>query len=217
MSPEPSDSLPSITPPRQSRSRATMERVLAAVEDLLADKPFDQITVAEIASRSSSSPTSIYARFADKNGLLLAAHERYKHKAEARLAEQLASEDTASLPPDRLLDFFARELVTAFRDNQHLLRSVVLADAAVMYERAADLIASVSLAVADRLRPAMTVDDAVGERCVDFAIRAAVAVLQQHIIFQDRIPGRFQTTDDELAERLTDLLVAMTAPVLRHP
>ena len=81
---EPLESLPTTTPPRQLRSRATMERVLTAVEELLVDKPFDQITIAEIAARASSSPTSIYARFTDKSGLLLAAHERFKYQAEQR-------------------------------------------------------------------------------------------------------------------------------------
>ena len=91
---------------RQLRSRATMERVLTAVEELLVDKPFDQITIAEIAARASSSPTSIYARFTDKSGLLLAAHERFKHQAEKRLRAQIDSGELADLAPRQIFDAF---------------------------------------------------------------------------------------------------------------
>ncbi|MGW0040846.1 TetR/AcrR family transcriptional regulator [Rhodococcus sp. NPDC003348] len=190
-----------------------MERVLAAVEDLLADKPFEQITIAEISARSSSSPTSIYARFTDKNGLLLAAHERFKHEAEQRLVDRLGSEDTAALTPAEIFDLYARALVETFGEHHNLLRSVVLADSDVMYARAAELMATTSRLLANRLRPEITVDQDTGERCIDFAVRTVTAVLQQHVIFENRTPGRFALSDDEMAARLVEILTATTAPI----
>lgn len=213
---EPLESLPTTTPPRQLRSRATMERVLTAVEELLVDKPFDQITIAEIAARASSSPTSIYARFTDKSGLLLAAHERFKHQAEKRLRAQIDSGELADLAPRQIFDAFVQDLVSTFRTSHNLLRSVVLADSPVMYERAAMLITTTAQGLAEQLRPAMTVDYEVGERCIAFAVRAATAVMQQHVIFEDRAFGQLQLNDNQLAAQLSDLLTTTTASIFSH-
>ncbi len=64
--------------PLQQRSRKTLERVLNAFVELLAKKPFEEITMAELARRSRIAVTSIYARFENKQALVLAAHERHR-------------------------------------------------------------------------------------------------------------------------------------------
>ena len=65
-----------IRQPRQKRSRGTMDRVLRALELLLDEKPFEQITMIELAQRSGTGTSSIYARFKDKNSLVLGVHAR---------------------------------------------------------------------------------------------------------------------------------------------
>lgn len=204
-----------VTPPRQSRSRATMERVLVAAEELLEDKPFDQITISEIAARSSSSPTSIYARFSDKTALLLAVHERFKERAEVRIVERLEESDAVSSSPEDLFAIYASELVALYRKDNHLLRSVILADSEVMYGRAAQLVSTISSALADRLEPAFTADASAAARGIDFGVRAVMAVMQQEVVFDDRTPGRFDLSDQELTTRLTGLLLDTTAQFFR--
>ncbi|MFI7586899.1 TetR/AcrR family transcriptional regulator [Spongisporangium articulatum] len=63
--------------PRQERSRASTERVLAAVLDLAAEGSLDAVTVGAVASRAGVSVGAIYGRFGDKTALVLAAQERF--------------------------------------------------------------------------------------------------------------------------------------------
>jgi AcrR family transcriptional regulator len=58
-----------LNPPQQARSRATLERLLASTQELLAEKRFEEATVAEIVRRARSSVGSFYARFPDKEAL----------------------------------------------------------------------------------------------------------------------------------------------------
>ena len=193
-----------------------MERVLAAAEELLADKPFDQITISEIATRSATSPTSIYARFTDKTALLLAVHERFKQRTEARIAAAVDHPRRATLPPEEFLGWAARDLVATYHTHRQLLRSALLADSDVLYARAAELGAAVSAALAQGL--ARHVDEAdarAAERSLDFAVRAAMALVQQDLLFRPQRPTRFSYPVKELVERIAQLLSSAIAPYLK--
>ena len=63
--------------PRQSRSRATLDRLLDATATLLAEKPFDEASVAEITRRAGTSVGAFYGRFPDKESLLDCFDERF--------------------------------------------------------------------------------------------------------------------------------------------
>ncbi|NNL66054.1 MAG: helix-turn-helix transcriptional regulator, partial [Myxococcales bacterium] len=70
-----------VREPRQSRSRETLDRILDAAEALVAEKGFEDATVAEIVRRGGSSVGAFYTRFRDKDGLLYALYERYMEQA----------------------------------------------------------------------------------------------------------------------------------------
>ncbi len=59
-----------LTPPRQRRSRKTLDRLVEACEGLLQEKPFEEISVADIARRGRSSVGAFYGRFKGKDALL---------------------------------------------------------------------------------------------------------------------------------------------------
>lgn len=198
---------PRVVQPRQARSRATMERILVAVEELLAEKPFDQITIAEISTRAASAPTAIYARFSDKTALLLAVHERFRQRNLDRIFESLS--ERAELSPREFLAFAAGELVRVYRDNHRLLRSVLLADNATMYARARDLGCALFSVIVKRVSPPPE-----RERDLDFAVRTALALLQQRLLFGSQAPTRFDYDDDELITRITRLLVDACGPAV---
>jgi len=82
-----------LRPPRQVRSRESQKRVLNAFAAMLAEQPFEKITMADLARRARVAVTSIYARFEDKRALVLALHERH-------FEETLRNMDTL-LDPDR--------------------------------------------------------------------------------------------------------------------
>ena len=62
--------------PVQLRSQQTMQRILDATERLMAKRPFREVSVAEIAQEAKASPTSLYARFENKQSLLGALFEQ---------------------------------------------------------------------------------------------------------------------------------------------
>ena len=65
--------------PKQTRSQVTQERVLQALEELLSERFFEQITIRDLAARSGVSGGTIYRRFKDKEALLPVLYERFDH------------------------------------------------------------------------------------------------------------------------------------------
>lgn len=110
----------------QARSRATEERILAGAESLLADRPFDELSVTAIAREAGVSVGGLYARFENKEALLHALHRRYEERRSRRLG--------AAFDPARWADHdvaercrgVITEIVDLFRDERHLLRTFLL-------------------------------------------------------------------------------------------
>jgi AcrR family transcriptional regulator len=92
-----------VTPPQQVRTHATLVKLLDAGEALLDEKPWNEISVAEIAKKAGSSVGAFYRRFSDKDSLLHAIHERF-------VGEAMATADSA-LDPDRWREATLPELV----------------------------------------------------------------------------------------------------------
>jgi AcrR family transcriptional regulator len=115
-----------IRPPQQARSQETLMRLLDAAELLVAEKGFEDTTVAEIARRAGSSVGAFYSRFRDKDGVLHALYERY-------LEEAVATAD-AALDPARwvgagvsdVLGAVVRFLVGIYRERSGLIRAFAL-------------------------------------------------------------------------------------------
>src|SRR5206468_8661548 len=65
-----------VKPPQQARSQKTLERLLDAAEELIAEHGVASVTVSEVVRRAESSVGAFYARFPDKDALLATLHER---------------------------------------------------------------------------------------------------------------------------------------------
>lgn len=192
-----------------------MEHILTTVEELLTEKPFDQITIAEISARAGTAPTAIYARFSDKTALLLGLHERFRERAADKIFEAIADPSRADAPPAEFLAYAVGEFVALFRDHHRLLRSVLMADSPVMYARAAELGVALSTAIAVRLAPRVRPDRlAAFERDIDFAVRTVQALAQQHLIYGPQQPTRFAYPVEEAQIRLTRILQDAADPYL---
>ena len=66
-----------LRPAKQVRSSQTLDRILSATRDLLHEKEFEEITVAEIVQRARSSCGAFYARFPTKEALLPVLYDAY--------------------------------------------------------------------------------------------------------------------------------------------
>ena len=61
---------PNPPEPKQDRSRRTLQAVLDAAMELLATRPFPEVTVTEIVGRAGVSVGAFYSRFSSKESLL---------------------------------------------------------------------------------------------------------------------------------------------------
>ncbi len=84
--------------PIQSRSQQTLERILASSTELIAEQSYEDLTIADIASRASISVGGFYARFKNKEALFRTLRDRLSAETQQRITQaQARNWDSASL------------------------------------------------------------------------------------------------------------------------
>lgn len=101
----------SVTPPRrrrasQSRSRATVQRILEATTALIAEKGAQGVTMSEIAKRADLVIGSLYQYFTDKSAIFREILIRHQAEARALLHHFLAEVRTLEELTDALVRSF---------------------------------------------------------------------------------------------------------------
>ena len=117
---------PPLRPPQQARSRATLHRFLEAAIELLDDRQFEEASVAEIARRARSSVGAFYARFADKDALLVYINERLFEEGRRLWDDFLAPERWQGRGAGEIVAAVVSRLVERRRANRGLLRALSL-------------------------------------------------------------------------------------------
>ena len=112
---------PTLRPPQQPRSRASLERVLAAGTTLLEQDGYEGFTLAKVSALANVSIGSIYARVKKKDDLFLVIQDRFMSASEedSGLAEL---ESRTDLPARELTRAAVAEIAKAFQANPRLLR-----------------------------------------------------------------------------------------------
>jgi AcrR family transcriptional regulator len=98
--------------PQQARSRALMQRVLDAAEDLLANDGVEALTTTRIAAAADVAVGSLYQYFPDKRAIVDALAARYLEAFE-RLMDDLAERALAGEWGDDVVD----PLIDAYADR----------------------------------------------------------------------------------------------------
>lgn len=109
-------------PPQQARSRAALQRVLTAAEQVLATGDSDELTMAAVAERAGVSVSSIYGRFAGKDQLVAAVKDRMLTRMEEDIASALGAPN-AGLPD--VVAAFTRALADGFSARAHVIPYVI--------------------------------------------------------------------------------------------
>jgi AcrR family transcriptional regulator len=112
-----------VRPPKQKRSQESLERVIDASLQLLAENGFEAFTIQDVSQRADVSVGAIYARFGNKESLLRAVH---KHAMDALRTnhEAVASADSGrSKSAAEVIDEAVRLVAGVFRGNEPLLRA----------------------------------------------------------------------------------------------
>jgi AcrR family transcriptional regulator len=112
--------LDGVRPVKQLRGRRSRDRLLDAGQKLVAKRPFDALSVADIARAAQCSVGAFYLRFRDKDAFFRALIAQYL--AESR-AETLAL--FSRHRDDRLIGALVAETAERFRRHAGLIRSAI--------------------------------------------------------------------------------------------
>ncbi|MBX9790902.1 MAG: TetR/AcrR family transcriptional regulator [Pirellulales bacterium] len=193
-----------VRPPLQSRSQETLDRLLDAAEAVLAEKGFDQATVAEIASRAQSSVGAFYARFHDKESLLRLLHDRFCAEAMATADAALDPHRWAGATVSEILHDLVPFLVRIYDERRGLMRAFIVRSG--HDESFLEAGAKLGLHIAERLerlllecrREITHPDPALAVR---FGLRLAMHYLDQSAIFAG-VPQFVQLDVEQLSAEL---------------
>lgn len=195
-----------MRPPRQARSQRTLDRILDAAEGLVAEKGFEDATVAELVRRAGSSVGAFYARFRDKDGLLYALYDRYLEQAMATTDDALDPERWRGVAADALLASVVRFLVAVFREQRGLIRAFVMRNHSDPEFAARE--ARLSRYVGEQLAGALLAHrDAIThpepERAVRFGLDMVFSTIESMVLFGETRSSDLAVDDDRLAAELT--------------
>lgn len=114
--------------PRQARSRATVDAILAAATQVFRRHGYAAGTTDRIAERAGVSVGSLYQYFPNKDALLVTLAERHVDAGFVRVRELLAQALSAPLTLDRLLRRFVEGMI-ALHDHEPELHRVLFEEA----------------------------------------------------------------------------------------
>jgi AcrR family transcriptional regulator len=203
------------------RSQETLDRILDAAEALVAEKGFEDATVAEIARRAESSVGAFYARFRDKDGLLYALYERYFEQATATADLALDPARWADVPIPGILRAVVRFLVEIYRERRGLIRAFVVrnhtdAEFRARQERLSHYVnEKLSELLLARRSEIAHADPA---RAAAFGLTLTVSTIESAVLFGEMRSSALALTDDELSSELTRAYLAyLGVPDTRAP
>jgi len=110
--------------PRQQRSVAMVERIVAAGEAVLAERGYDGASTNHIAARAGISPGSLYQYFPNKAAILDQVLDRYADRLEARVSRAFVAALARSMSPESVRGVLVA-MLDAFDENPRLLSALV--------------------------------------------------------------------------------------------
>jgi AcrR family transcriptional regulator len=202
---------PRFRPPQQTRSQATLDRILDAAESVLEEKSFGEATLAEIMDRAGVTVGAFYRRFPDKDALLHLLDNRFfaelHELAQTSLGE--AKWEAATVP--QIVHGFTNDAVELYRARRGLLRSlflrartdpVIMRSAREVNAHYIDRLRTLLLARANQVRHPSP------ERAVELGFMILVGALRETLLFGEVWPNAQAVVDDGLAKELARAYLA---------
>jgi len=112
-------------PRSQARSEKTLNAILDAAEELIADKGFDAASVDAISKRAGVTIGALYGRFESKEALLAGLLERCL-KEQSAVFDALTERISQEKPPfSRALEMAMEALICVYREEATLIKALV--------------------------------------------------------------------------------------------
>lgn len=120
----PTVATPSILqPPRQRRARETEQALLDAGRELLAQRDFSAVSVAQIASACEVSVGAFYGRFRDKQAFFESLRALVMQETGDSVARYLRVERWEDVPTDVMLEKIMRYVVLGCHANRGVIKA----------------------------------------------------------------------------------------------
>ncbi len=194
-------------PPRQARSRETLQRLLDAAETMLLKHGPEGATLPRIAKHAGVAPASVYRRFRNKEALMAAVLNRFAERSSGAVNEQFDPESVRALGLVQFSTNVIQGMVQGFRTSGPLSRAVM------QYGERHPRNASIRATAASEARSFQQMVDTFliwrdeikhsdPEEAIRFAFLVVACVLRDLVIFDRmRLMRPVMTVDDELLKR----------------
>jgi AcrR family transcriptional regulator len=200
---------------KQERSRETRRKLVASCLELVDRRPFDQVTVADIAKGAGVSVGNFYRRFKSKEGILPDLYAAYEERF---AAFGKAFSEGEPIEPDDIRgrwDFLIGRTLAFMEDNRGLIQALHLHGRLhpeivppTSHDRRRSLFARVSELFS-------SADEARAQTMGQVAILVLVSTLTEQIIYPDHTPAvASDVSTAELADELGRMLAAYAAAPL---
>ena len=189
-------------PAVQARSRATLDRILAAAAAVLEEKGFHELTIPDVTARAGCAVGTFYRRFPDKQALLEKLFETFERDAAEELAGVAGAMADPTVSLRRVVYLTVRGLVDFYRARGGLIRALQIGSETEpsFEERASRVQAALSELFERALRMRRRAFAARDPRgAADFAVWMMLGVLNQQLAFA---PMRVALSDTRLVAHL---------------
>lgn len=115
-----------VPEPQQERSRKTMERLMAAAAEVIAERGVTGLTVGEVAHRAGTAVGTLYSRFRDKDTFLRTFYDDFFARAAATADAAFDPARWRHLPARDLIATCVALLVRNYRAHRRLLSALLL-------------------------------------------------------------------------------------------
>jgi AcrR family transcriptional regulator len=205
---------PSPRPPRQTRSRESLRRMLDAAEVVLAKHGLEGATLPRIAAKAGIAPTNVYRRFRDKDALMAAVFQRLTERSSTATAMQFDPEALRPVGLVALSKNVIEGMIRNFRADAGLTRASVryseehwemdfVRKARASEAQSFQMMVNAFLMWRDQIKHAEP------ERAIRFAFVMVALALRELVLFgRTRIFGDILPLDDNtLREELTRMFL----------
>lgn len=203
----------SAVPPKQQRSRETLDRLLDAAEAVIREEGISELTVVKVVKRAHSSVGAFYRRFPDRDALLFSIQERNHARAIQVYDAQMEMLRRRGAPLEETLrELFSLRARMVLQDAP-LLHAFVVQEALMplFQEEGRRFYAYCRSTVADIL---MSYRDEIAhpepELAAEMVCRTWLALMEQTVLYGDS-PFDSQARSGDPATLVAEYTKAMTA------
>ena len=201
-----------IRAPQQQRSADTMARLVDATERLLEERPFEEVSVAEITRHARSSIGAFYARFEDKHALM----EYLDHRHAQELIERVTAYSEERRWRETPIEAFVMEMVgflaAFFKEHRAVLRALSIRARRSADPNASEATQRVNSRLPELVRLVLSRRGEIRHASPDLAVYLGfvmvLGTLRERILFPESYPTQIPVSDSLLADELAKAYLA---------